>query len=40
MQLNKTKEKSIEDIKKELVLKKISHPFEDDLLGLKTFAET
>ena len=40
MQLNKTKEKTIEDIKKELELKKISHPFEDDLLGLKPFAET
>lgn len=40
MQLNKTKEKSIEDIKKELELKKISHPFDDDLLGLKPFAET
>ena len=40
MQLNKTKEKKIEEIKKELELKKISHPFEDDLLGLKPFAET
>ena len=40
MQLNKTKEKTIEDIKKELALKKISHPFEDDLLDLKPFAET
>ena len=40
MQLNKTKEKSIEYIKKELALKKISHPFEDDLLDLKPFAET
>lgn len=40
MKLNKTKEKSIEDIKKELELKKISHPFEDDLLDLKPFAET
>lgn len=40
MQLNKTKEKSIEDIKKELALKKISHPFHDDLLDLRPFAET
>lgn len=40
MQLNKTKEKTIEEIKKELVLKKISHPFDDDLLDLKPFAET
>ena len=40
MQLNKTKEKSIEDIKKELALKKISHPFHDELLDLRPFAET
>lgn len=40
MQLNKTKEKDIKDIQKDLKDKKISHPFEDDLLGLKPFAET
>ena len=38
--LNKTKEKTIEEIQKELKDEKISHPFEDDLLDLKTFAET
>ena len=36
MQLNKTKEKTIEEIKKT----NTTHPFEDDLLGLKPFAET
>lgn len=36
MQLNKTKEKTIEEIKET----NKNHPFEDDLLGLKSFAET
>lgn len=36
MQLNKTKEKTIEEIKET----NKNHPFEDDLLDLKPFAET
>ena len=39
-ELTKTKEKRIEDIQKELKDKNISHPFDDDLLDLKPFAET
>ena len=40
MLLNTTKEKTIEEINEELKLKKITHPFDDDLLNLKPFAET
>ncbi|WP_413853775.1 hypothetical protein [Candidatus Ruminimicrobium bovinum] len=39
-ELTKSEEKNIEGIQQELKDKKISHPFEDDLLGLKPFAET
>lgn len=40
MNLTKNKEKTIEEIKKDLEEVKIRHPFDDDLLNLKDLAET